>query len=154
MKETYCFSKNVDHFNLLVVTIIFVDERKGIIAEIRRIRSSECGNRNEKPGKRSLKKADVEIWLLKENEIHFSQERFVRSVKEECLSKLLLFGEESLLHALKEYVAHYHEERNHQGKDNVILFHGANFNPERVDTSIECKERLGGLLKFYYGKAA
>ena len=46
-------------------------------------------------------------------------ERWVRSVKEECLSKVILFGERSLRRALSEYVEHYHAERNHQGKDNV-----------------------------------
>jgi hypothetical protein len=49
-------------------------------------------------------------------------ERWVRSVKEECLSKVILFGERSLRRALSEYVDHYHEERNHQGKGNVLLF--------------------------------
>jgi Integrase core domain len=49
-------------------------------------------------------------------------ERWVRSVKEECLSKLILFGESSLRRALQQYIVHYHEERNHQGKDNRILF--------------------------------
>ena len=49
-------------------------------------------------------------------------ERWVRSVKEECLSKLILFGERSLRRALAEYVAHYHAELNHQGKSNVLLF--------------------------------
>jgi transposase InsO family protein len=43
-------------------------------------------------------------------------ERWVRSVKEECLSKVILFGERSLRRALSEYVEHYHAERNHQGK--------------------------------------
>jgi putative transposase len=46
-------------------------------------------------------------------------ERWVRSVKEECLSRLILFGEASLRHALTQYVAHFHHERNHQGKDNA-----------------------------------
>jgi hypothetical protein len=45
-------------------------------------------------------------------------ERWVRSVKQECLSKLILFGERPLRRALQQYVAHYHEERNHQGKQN------------------------------------
>src|ERR1019366_9487665 len=45
-------------------------------------------------------------------------ERWVRSVKEECLSKIILFGERSLRRALSEYVEHYHAERNHQGKSN------------------------------------
>ena len=47
-------------------------------------------------------------------------ERWVRSVKEECLSRVILFGERSLRRALSEYVEHYHAERNHQGKDNVL----------------------------------
>jgi site-specific recombinase XerD len=46
----------------------------------------------------------------------------VRSVKDEALSRLILFGEASLRHALHEYVEHYHHERNHQGKGNVLLF--------------------------------
>jgi putative transposase len=49
-------------------------------------------------------------------------ERWVRSVKQECLSKLILFGEGSLKRALTEFTQHYHSERNHQGKDNVLLF--------------------------------
>jgi transposase InsO family protein len=49
-------------------------------------------------------------------------ERWVRSVKEECLSKVILFGERSLRRALNDYVEHFHAERNHQGKDNVLLF--------------------------------
>jgi hypothetical protein len=51
-------------------------------------------------------------------------ERCVRSVKEECLSKVILFGERSLRRALSEYVEHYHAERNHQEKGNVLLFPG------------------------------
>jgi putative transposase len=49
-------------------------------------------------------------------------ERWVRSVKEECLTKLILLGEGSLKLALKHYETHYHEERNHPGKDNRPLF--------------------------------
>lgn len=49
-------------------------------------------------------------------------ERWVRSVKQECLAKLILFGEGSLERALTEFVEHYHRERNHQGKENVLLF--------------------------------
>jgi len=52
-------------------------------------------------------------------------ERWVRSVKEECLSKLILFGESSLKKALREFEAHYHGERHHQGKGNVLLFPSA-----------------------------
>jgi putative transposase len=49
-------------------------------------------------------------------------ERWVRSVKQECLSKVILFGERSLRRALSDYVEHFHAERNHQGKGNVLLF--------------------------------
>ena len=81
-------------------------------------------------------------------------ERWVKSVKEECLSKLILFGEKSLRRALCEYLIHFHTERNHQGKDNVLLFPAATQTKNRVDGSVGCKERLGGLLKYYHRDAA
>ena len=79
-------------------------------------------------------------------------ERWVRSVKEECLSRLILFGEASLRRALNEYIAHFHAERPHQGKGNVLLF------PEPTDRAspaiaLQCRQRLGGLLR-YYARAA
>jgi transposase InsO family protein len=80
-------------------------------------------------------------------------ERWVRSVKEECLSRLILFGEASLWHALHEYVAHYHHERNHQGKGNVLLLPPSRTD-ERRTGPIHCRERLGGLLKYYEYEAA
>jgi putative transposase len=81
-------------------------------------------------------------------------ERWVKSVKDDCLSKLILFGETSLRRALREYLIHYHAERNHQGKDNILLFPTAKKAMNRVDGSINCKERLGGLLKYYHREAA
>jgi hypothetical protein len=79
-------------------------------------------------------------------------ERWVRSVKEECLSKLVLFGERSLRRALSEYVEHFHAERNHQGKGNVLLF------PRDTDICregpVQSRERLGGLLRYYHREAA
>ena len=80
-------------------------------------------------------------------------ERWVKSVKEECLSKLILFGETSLRDALKEYVAHHHHERNHQGRDNLLLFPPVG-QTNTADGAIRCRECLGGLLKFYYRTAA
>jgi putative transposase len=79
-------------------------------------------------------------------------ERWVRSVKEECLSKLILFGEASLRRALDNYLPHYHEERNHQGKSNVLLF--PQTNKSLPEASVDCRERLGGLLRYYHRKAA
>jgi len=80
-------------------------------------------------------------------------ERWIRSVKEECLSRLILFGEDSLRHVLNEYVDHYHQERNHQGKSNVLLFPRSSPAGENEGT-IQCRERLGGLLKYYAREAA
>jgi hypothetical protein len=78
----------------------------------------------------------------------------VKSVKDDCLSKLILFGEASLRCALREYLVHYHAERNHQGKGNVLLFPSAKQAKNSVDGSVHCKERLGGLLKYYHREAA
>jgi transposase InsO family protein len=79
-------------------------------------------------------------------------ERWVRSVKEECLDQLILFGERSLCYALNEYLTYHQNERNHQGLNNVIPFpddrtHG--------QVGVMAKsERLGGRLNFYYRVAA
>lgn len=81
-------------------------------------------------------------------------ERWVRSVKEECLSKLILFGERSLKRALHHYELHYHQERNHQGKDNMILFPSPTLGQSQNRGKIRCRERLGGLLKYYECEAA
>jgi len=81
-------------------------------------------------------------------------ERWVRSVKEECLSKLILFGESSLRRALQQYVVHCHEERNHQGKENLILFPIQTKARKKKDGAVRCRERLGGLLKHYEREAA
>ena len=81
-------------------------------------------------------------------------ERWVLSVKSECLSKLILLGERSLENALTQYMVHYHEERNHQGKDNVLLFPSAERPALSKGDAIGCKQRLGGMLKYYYREAA
>ncbi len=78
-------------------------------------------------------------------------ERWVRSVKDECLSKLILFGEPALRTTLRAYLDHFHGERNHQGKDNLLLFPTEEIQAEGV---VRCRERLGGLLKFYHRAAA
>ena len=81
-------------------------------------------------------------------------ERWVRSVKEECLSKLILFGERSLKRALHHYELHYHQERNHQGKDNLLLLPSPTLPLNRKQGKVRCRERLGGLLKYYEREAA
>jgi putative transposase len=79
-------------------------------------------------------------------------ERFMRSIKEDCLSRMIFFGDKALRTATSEYLQHYHFERNHQGLKNNVIQPDAT-----VDTGIgtvECRERLGGLLRYYYRKAA
>jgi putative transposase len=75
-------------------------------------------------------------------------ERWVRSVKSECLSKLILFGESSLRRALTNFCEHYHTERPHQGKGNLLLFPSQD-QPQTGAGRILCKQRLGGLLRYY-----
>ena len=79
-------------------------------------------------------------------------ERFVRSIKESCLDRMILFGERSLRRATREFLAHYHRERNHQGLDNQLIF------PDKLaaksSAPIECRQRLGGMLKYYHRQAA
>ena len=81
-------------------------------------------------------------------------ERWVKSVKDECLSKLILFGEAWLRRALREYVTHYQQERNHQGKGNVLLFPLNRPSADSSNRAVGCRERLGGLLKYYHREAA
>ena len=79
-------------------------------------------------------------------------ERFVRTIKEPCLDRMIFFGERSLRHAIREFLKHYHHERNHQGLENRLI------DPQHeIDSrsgSIACRERLGGVLRYYHRKAA
>ena len=81
-------------------------------------------------------------------------ERWMLSVKSECISGLIFFGEESLRRALKEYTTHCHEERNHPGKQNRLLFPLHEYSSADRVGQIKCQSRLGGKLKYYYRKAA
>ncbi len=79
-------------------------------------------------------------------------ERFVRSIKEECLSRVVLLGEGHLRLVVHEYVEHYHRERNHQGLDNQLLERSPP--PVNADAAVLRRERIGGLLNYYYREAA
>ena len=79
-------------------------------------------------------------------------ERFVRSIKEEALAQMVMLGERSLYYAIQQYLAHYHHERNHQGLDNQRIAP----EPEHNDQggAVVRRDRLGGLLRYYYREAA
>jgi hypothetical protein len=163
--------------------------------------------------RRTLKDAGIKVLCLppRSPNLNAFAERFVRSARDDCLSHLILIGEQSLRRALDQFLAHYHEERNHQGVGNVLLFPNA-LSPEAPSLSttatfasatsapvsssapslgcddavpvpalaevdaplgspdptlakddappppasggeVLCKERLGGLLRYYYRKA-
>jgi transposase InsO family protein len=78
-------------------------------------------------------------------------ERFVRTIKESCLHRMILFGESGLRRVLNQFLEHYHSERNHQGVGNTLLFP----NPQHLGSgTLARRQRLGGLLNYYYRRAA
>jgi hypothetical protein len=79
-------------------------------------------------------------------------ERFMRSIKSECLNRMIFFGENSLRRAVREYLSHFHRERNHQGLENKIINPGKEVG--QIAGKSECRERLGGILRYYYRDAA
>jgi transposase InsO family protein len=79
-------------------------------------------------------------------------ERFVRTIKESCLERIILFGEGSLRKAIQEFVEHYHRERNHQGLGNRLIVEEEPH--ARSDGAIRYPQRLGGMLNYYYRQAA
>jgi putative transposase len=79
-------------------------------------------------------------------------ERFVRSIKSECLSRMIFFGQASLRHAITQYLSHYHTERNHQGRGNLLLRpHARTGNTFKA---VQRRQRLGGMLSYYHRHAA
>lgn len=100
-----------------------------------------------------LRSAEIKPVKLppKSPDLNAFAERFVRSIKSECLERMIIFGEPMLRHLVREYLAHYHAERNHQGIENAIPFPD-----DRLEHSgdVTKAERLGGLLNFYYRDAA
>jgi transposase InsO family protein len=79
-------------------------------------------------------------------------ERYVRTIKEGCLDQMILIGEGSLRRAVSEFVLHYHAEKNHQGLGNKIIRPELAVFPSVGE--IQCRERLGGMLRYYYRQAA
>ncbi|MEO2036504.1 MAG: integrase core domain-containing protein [Planctomycetaceae bacterium] len=84
--------------------------------------------------------------------LNADMERWFRSLKSECREHRLFFGRKSLERAVREYVQHYHAERNHQGLGNELIEPGEDLGS--TAGHIACRERLVGLLKFYHRRAA
>jgi putative transposase len=83
-------------------------------------------------------------------------ERFIQSIQQECLDHFIVCGERHFDHLVREYVEHYHTERPHQAKGNVPLT--GDWPEPRGEPppngEIDCRTRLGGLLKSYHRAAA
>ncbi len=79
-------------------------------------------------------------------------EAFVRSIKHECLNRMIFFGTGHLRRTVSEFVEHYHGERNHQGLSNRLIKPNTGSCPR--EAPISCRERLGGLLRYYHRRAA
>jgi len=77
-------------------------------------------------------------------------ERFVRSIKEECLDRVIPLGEEHLRRTIAEYIVHYHRERNHQGLSNELIRPLAR--PDHQGP-VRRRQRIGGMLSYYYRAA-
>jgi len=100
-----------------------------------------------------LKGEGVEAVLLppRSPNLNANLERFFKGIKDECLDKMIFFGETSLRNAIREFIVHFHTERNHQGLDNRIPMPGEEVG--RATGEIQCRERLGGLLRYYHRAA-
>ena len=100
------------------------------------------------------KNTQTKVVLLppKSPNLNAYMERWFRSLKSECLDRMIFFGQKSLERAVREYVEHYHAERNHQGLGNQLIEPGGDVGS--ASGHIECRERLGGMLKYYHRRAA
>jgi transposase InsO family protein len=103
---------------------------------------------------RMLKDSGVEPVLLppKSPNLNAHLERFHKSIKSECLDRMIFFGEQSLRNAVAGYLRHHHVERNHQGLGNRLIEPGEEVG--RTEGDVLCRERLGDMLRYYYRKAA
>ena len=101
-----------------------------------------------------LREAGVKPLLLpaRSPNLNAYSERFVLSIKSECLDRIIPLGEAHLRRAIREYLLHYHGERNHQGLGNVLLTGAPT--PANTNDSVHRRERLGGLLNYYHRVAA
>ena len=100
-----------------------------------------------------LKNRGVKVLRLpaKSPNLNAFAERFVLSIRTECLNRIVPLGEAHLRRAMTEFVHHYQQERNHQGIDNALIAGNANVNGTR---KVVRRDRLGGLLGFYHREAA
>jgi len=98
--------------------------------------------------RRQLRQAGIRVVLIlvRAPNANAYAERFVRSIKEECLDRIIPIGEHHFRRAVAEFVEHYHRERNNQGLDNRLI---AGTPATDMASRVRRRPRLGGLLNFY-----
>jgi len=101
-----------------------------------------------------LKASGVEPLLLppRSPNLNACCERFIRSINEEALGHMVILGEPALSYVIHQYLAHYHAERNHQGLANQLIAPEPDLGSR--SGQVRRRERLGGLLHYYYRAAA
>lgn len=104
--------------------------------------------------RRMLKDSGVKVVPLpaRSPNLNAQAERFVLSIKSECLNRMIPLGENPLRSAITEFMLHYHGERHHQGLGHRLL--EPDETADRSAGSVACRERVGGMLRYYYRKAA
>ena len=104
--------------------------------------------------RRMLKGSGIEALRLpaRSPNLNSYAERFVLSIKSECLHRIVPLGEVHLRRAIREFVSHYHGERHHQGLGGELISPGET--ARRTEGPVACRERLGGMLKYYHREAA
>ena len=102
----------------------------------------------------TLKHAGVKVIRLppRSPDLNAFAERFVLTIKSECLNRVVPLGERHLRHVISEFVEHYHRERNHQGLENLLIDVAPQ--PANMNGRVLRRERLGGMLNYYHRKAA
>jgi putative transposase len=102
-----------------------------------------------------LEDAGVEIVRLpsRSPNLNCFAERWIRSLRQECLSRVIRLGEKHLRQTITSYVEHYHMERNHQGLGNRLI-EPVVANSNAGEGRIRRRQRVGGLLNCYYRAAA
>ena len=138
---------------MLQIARNLVDEESGALAS-KRYLIIDRDTKYTKRFRRRVEETELRVIRLPRQSpnLNACAERFVRSIKDECLDKMIFVGQASLRPAIGEYMAHYHEERNHQGLRSGLIQpearHAANA------ALIQRRPRLGGMLNYYYRAAA
>jgi len=136
--------------------VLIVDDNPDVLAIVTELVSASGYQAlTASGGREAIEKAKAEmpeLMLLDINMPDIDGWSVLRSLKEECLERMIFFGETSLRRATVEFLAHYHGERNHQGLDNRLI--AGDEDVGRISGAVQCRKRLGGMLRYSHRAAA